>query len=137
MSTIVELLPGKPENAMTTSDVVDKLGEQGIKRTVAMKALSDLTEAGTVRRTGEGKRGSPYRYYKGGEEEAEKDSSDYKGGVADERKQEPTPIGEKHSSETPVGSERKSLVPRVARSVSFATPTYTRTKETDEEVKCF
>jgi hypothetical protein len=52
MSATVELLPAKPENAMTTAEVVDKLKEQDIKRTVATEALAKLTAAGTIRRIG-------------------------------------------------------------------------------------
>jgi hypothetical protein len=64
MKAIVELLPSKEENAKPTDDVLDKLKEQEIKRTVASEALAKLAAAGTVRRIGAGKRGSPYRYYK-------------------------------------------------------------------------
>jgi hypothetical protein len=60
MSAIVELLPVRVEKAMPTRDVLAKLLVQGIKRTVATKALTKLATAGTVRRIGEGKRGSPY-----------------------------------------------------------------------------
>ncbi len=62
MKAIVELLPAKEENAMPTKDVLDKLKEQGVKRTVATEALKKLaTDA--IRRIGEGKRNDPYRYY--------------------------------------------------------------------------
>jgi 5S rRNA maturation endonuclease (ribonuclease M5) len=80
MKTIVNLLPSKEENAMPSADVLDKLKEQDIKRTVATEALAKLSDAGTVRRVGEGKKGSPYRYYK------------------------PAPDEQKDSSETPAGS---------------------------------
>jgi putative DNA primase/helicase len=64
MKAIVELLPSKEENAMPTDDILDELKKQGIKRTVSTGALAKLTESGTVRRIGAGKRGSPYRYHK-------------------------------------------------------------------------
>jgi predicted transcriptional regulator len=86
MSAIVELLPAKPENAMTTAEVVDKLKEQDVKRTVATEALAKLTTAGTIRRIGEGKRNSPYRYYKPTPESVNV-SSALKSGVPDERKE--------------------------------------------------
>jgi hypothetical protein len=85
MGAIVELLPAGAENAMTTAEVVDKLKEQGVKRTVATETLAKLTTAGTIRRTGEGKRNSPYRYHKP-MPTAEKVSSALKNGVPDERK---------------------------------------------------
>jgi hypothetical protein len=61
---IVELLPSKEEHALASADVLDKLKEQEIKRTVATDALSTLTNSGAIRRIGAGKKGSPYRYYK-------------------------------------------------------------------------
>ncbi len=64
MNAIVELLPTKEENAMTSGDVLDKLKEQDIKRTVATDALAKLTSSGEIHRIGAGKKGSPYRYYK-------------------------------------------------------------------------
>jgi hypothetical protein len=85
MSAIVELLPAKEENAIKTDEVLDKLKEHDVKRTVAMEALTKLAVAGSIRRVGEGKRGSPYRYYKP-TPEGEKDSSAFKDGVPDERK---------------------------------------------------
>jgi hypothetical protein len=88
VEAIVELLPAKLENAMTTSEVVDKLKEHDVKRTVATEALAKLTTAGTIERIGEGKRGNPYRYFKpvcG----SEKDSSALRDGVPDERKPGP------------------------------------------------
>jgi hypothetical protein len=77
MEAIVELLPSKEENALASPDILDKLKEQNIKRTVATEALAKLATSGTVRRIGAGKKGNPYRYYK------------------------PTPDDEKDSSETP------------------------------------
>ena len=79
---IRELLPSKEENAMTSGDVLDKLKEQDVKRTVGMDALASLSKTGTVCRVGKGKKGSPYRYYKPASDE------------------------EIHSSESPVGSGR-------------------------------
>jgi len=70
---------------MPTDDILDKFKQQGLKRTVATDALAELAEAGTIRRVGEGKRGSPYRYYKP-LSESEKDTSALKDGVPDERK---------------------------------------------------
>jgi hypothetical protein len=64
MRAVVEVLPAKPENAMTTADVLGRLQEQGVKRTTATDALSKLAGSGTVKRIGKGRRGSPYRYYK-------------------------------------------------------------------------
>jgi hypothetical protein len=64
MKAIVEVVPAKPEHAIRTDDLLDKLKEQDIKRTVAVGALAKLTAAGTISRLGEGKRGNPYRYYK-------------------------------------------------------------------------
>jgi hypothetical protein len=70
-SAILELLPSKEDNAMKTNALLDKLNEQGIKRTVATDALTKLANSGTVRRIGAGKKGNPYRYYKPVSEEGE------------------------------------------------------------------
>lgn len=67
---ILETLPAKPENAIATGDLLDKLKEQGVKRTSAQDALHTLTESGAIERIGGGKRGDPYRYHRG-----EKDSA--------------------------------------------------------------
>jgi AAA domain len=75
MKAIVELLPSKEENAMTSGDVLDKLKEQDIKRTVATDALAKLTNSGGIRRVGAGKKGDPYRHYKP-TLDGEKDSSE-------------------------------------------------------------
>jgi hypothetical protein len=64
MKAIVELLPSKEENALPSADILDKLKEQEIKRTVASEALAKLAASSTVRQIGAGKKGSPYRYYK-------------------------------------------------------------------------
>ena len=78
MSAIVELLPTKEENAMTSGDVLDKLKEQDLKRTEATDALAKLTNSGGIRRIGAGKKGNPYRYYKP-TLDGEKDSSETRG----------------------------------------------------------
>jgi hypothetical protein len=68
---ILEVLPAKAEHALISSDLFDKLKEQDIKRTSAQTALERLINEGGVVRTGAGKRGDPYRYYR-----PEKDSAD-------------------------------------------------------------
>jgi hypothetical protein len=70
---------------MKTDEILDKLKEHDVKRTVANEALAKLTTAGTIRRIGEGKRGDPYRYYKPVLED-ENVSSALKDGVPEERK---------------------------------------------------
>jgi hypothetical protein len=64
MEAVVDLLPSKEASALPTGEVVARLKEQGIKRTVATEAPAKLAEAGTIRRIGNGKRNDPYRYYK-------------------------------------------------------------------------
>lgn len=61
---IVELVPSKEESALSSTDILDKLKEQDIKRTVASEALAKLASSGVVQRIGAGKKGNPYRYYK-------------------------------------------------------------------------
>jgi AAA domain len=113
MSAIVDLLPTKEENAMPTADILDRLKDQDIKRTVANEALVKLTSSGTIEKFGQGKRGNPYRYYK-------------------------PVVDEKLSSETPGGSETKlsghppvsTNTPDAPQSfLSSGTSTYTRKKE--------
>jgi hypothetical protein len=86
---IVEILPAKAEHAMTTADVLDRLGKQDIKRTVATEALASLTAAGTIERLGKGQKGSPYRYYKPTPEDRPGDS------------ESPDSVDKIHSSATP------------------------------------
>lgn len=133
---ILEMLPSKPENAVTTADVVDKLKEQDIKRTIVTNTLARLSDTGAALRVGEGKKGNPYRYYKPTQEEREKHSSVYRDGVPDERKEEPAGPEEKHSSETPAGSGRNESG-EAEQFLSSATSIYVRTKERDEEVEYF
>lgn len=115
-NAVLEMLPSKEENAMVTADVLDKLKEQDIKRTVATAALAKLSDAGTVRRIGEGKKGNPYRYYKPPTEE-QKDSSETLAGSGRTNERDtsrelarPTLADEIHSSATPIyrADERKT-----------------------------
>jgi hypothetical protein len=82
----------KPENITVAKHLDDymRAAEANLKpRTV--KRYREAIEAHlkpTIRRIGEGKRGSPYRYHKP-MPEGEKDSSALKDGVPDERKGEP------------------------------------------------
>ena len=106
-NAILEMLPSKPENAMVTTDVLDKLKEQDIKRTVATDALAKLSDTGKVRRVGEGKKGNPYRYYKPHTEE-QKDSSETSAGSGRTNQRNPSGeldpaavVGPIHSSATP------------------------------------
>jgi hypothetical protein len=107
MSAIVELLPAKEENAMKTDEVLDKLKEHDVKRSTANEALAKLTTAGTIRRIGEGRRGSPYRYYKP-TAESEKDSSALKDGVLEERKNGHPPTTARGQEEAQILSSRTS-----------------------------
>jgi Bifunctional DNA primase/polymerase, N-terminal/AAA domain/Primase C terminal 1 (PriCT-1) len=86
---IVEILPAKAEHALATADVLDRLSKQGVKRTVGTDALARLTESSTIERLGEGKKGSPYRYYKPTPEDRPGDS------------ESPDPLVQIHSSATP------------------------------------
>jgi len=64
MRTICEFLPVTHVAAWETKEVVEAAGKKEIKRSVCIAALNKLTEAETICRIGEGKKGSPYRYYK-------------------------------------------------------------------------
>jgi NrS-1 polymerase HBD domain/AAA domain len=75
---ILEVLPAKAEHALSSGDLFDKLKEQDIKRTSAQTALEALIGEGEVVRTGAGKRGDPYRYYRPAKDSAE--TSTYRGG---------------------------------------------------------
>ncbi len=79
MSVVVEILPTTEDEALSTQEVVLRAGEFSCKRSAAINALNKLSAAGTIARTGEGKKGSPRRYYKplpdeGEEGDTEKDS---------------------------------------------------------------
>jgi hypothetical protein len=62
-AAILEVLPATLESALATSELLDKLKEQDVKRTAAQGALNQLVNTGEVTRTGAGKRGDPYRYF--------------------------------------------------------------------------
>jgi Fe2+ or Zn2+ uptake regulation protein len=61
---ILDVLPAKEENAIKTDELLDKLKEQDIKRTMATGALASLAGSGMACRIGAGKKGNPYRYYR-------------------------------------------------------------------------
>jgi Bifunctional DNA primase/polymerase, N-terminal/AAA domain/Primase C terminal 1 (PriCT-1) len=104
---IVEILPASAEHALPTSDVLDQVGKQGVKRTVGTEALARLVESGTIERLGKGQKGSPYRYYKPTPE-------DRPGGP-----DSPEPVVEIHSSATPtyIRTNEKTPEQRIAKLV--------------------
>lgn len=119
---VMELLPSEEEKAMTTARVVDKLDAQDIKRTMATATLTKLSEAGTVQRIGEGKKGNPYRYYKPGPDEGRGEAGEEffnhpavsgrtnpPGSSEDPESQNPRTTSQIHSSGTPTleADERK------------------------------
>lgn len=54
-------LEGKGEG-LTVPEIVDALGEDRASKSTAADALAALADAGKLERSGEGKKGSPYRY---------------------------------------------------------------------------
>ena len=64
MRAIVDLVPTTETEAMQTVEIVVKLAEKKIGRTVATDALKKLAGSGTILSVGAGKKGSPYRYWK-------------------------------------------------------------------------
>jgi hypothetical protein len=120
IKAIVDLLPTQAENAIITDDVLDRLAEQNIKRTTGTTALKKLAEAGTIQRTDEAKKGSPYRYWKptpegGGRTEVH--SSATPTSIADERNNESTdPVSlaeeeDQHLGETEYKADAEILSP--------------------------
>jgi AAA domain len=100
---ILDIMPAKVENAITMSDLVDKLKEHDVKRTAAQEALLALIDEGTVTRIGAGKRGDPYRHFL-----SAGTPSLYTAERNKEQEEQSTPGHEKHSAETPAGSGRKN-----------------------------
>lgn len=62
-----EILGGLPEtidDAVSSKTLLESLAEQKVRRTTLVAVLDELLAAGTIGRTGGGKRGDPYRYFK-------------------------------------------------------------------------
>jgi hypothetical protein len=64
MEILVEILPTSEDEALATNEVVDKAGTFGCKRTAAINALNKLSATKVITRVGNGRKGSPRRYYK-------------------------------------------------------------------------
>jgi predicted transcriptional regulator len=60
--SILERLPPSEKAAVDIERLLE--GTPTLTRTVAQNAIKKLTETGVVRRTGRGKKGSPYRYFR-------------------------------------------------------------------------
>lgn len=73
-TSILEHAPKTEENALTKPELLDKL--EGVKSTTAQTVLEELMNEGLVRRVGEGKKGSPYRYWQPLQDKPEKHSDD-------------------------------------------------------------
>lgn len=58
---ILHAAPDSPDSALTTADLLG--ATEGIKRTVAYTIIEQLVREGLLERLGEGKKGSPHRYY--------------------------------------------------------------------------
>jgi AAA domain len=100
---ILDVMPTKAENAISTSDLVDKLKEHDVKRTAAQEAVLGLIEQGTVTRMGAGKKGDPYHHFL-----SAGTPSLYTAERNTEKEEQFTPLHGKHSAETPAGSGRKN-----------------------------
>lgn len=61
---LLDLAPSVETQGKTLEELLD--GAEGVKRTAAQEALRALVEEGLLARCGEGKRGSPYRYWRPG-----------------------------------------------------------------------
>lgn len=57
---VVDVAPHTPDQAMTLDELIDAAK---VRRTSGQEAIAALLELGRLSRTGEGKRGSPYRYW--------------------------------------------------------------------------
>jgi hypothetical protein len=110
---ILDIMPAKVENAITMSDLVDKVKEHDVKRTAAQEALLGLIEQGTVTRIGAGRRGDPYLHFLSAgtppPDTAERNK---------EQEEQFAPVHGKHSAETPAGSARKKDSPENPPSVN-------------------
>lgn len=61
--TIMKVLPGREAAALTLDDLLAEVKESGVRRTTCQEVLRELVDGAEVSQTGEGKRGSPYRYW--------------------------------------------------------------------------
>jgi hypothetical protein len=59
--SIIEIAAGSESEAMTLKEVTDSAK---VQRSTAQRAVNELLREEALKRTGEGKRGSPYRYFK-------------------------------------------------------------------------
>lgn len=64
---VLEQLPTTMDEALTTKELLDQLAEAKLKRTLLLQVLDELRTAGAVEHVGEGKRGRPFRYWRGAE----------------------------------------------------------------------
>ncbi|MGE3271203.1 MAG: AAA family ATPase [Chloroflexota bacterium] len=64
---VLGLLPSVADEAITTKAILEQLADAGVKRTLLLQVLDELRRAGDVRSVGEGKRKSPFRYWRGHE----------------------------------------------------------------------
>ena len=61
-ATVLDALPTVPARALTADQVADMI--DGVSRRAARDELAHLHEAGQVERSGDGKKGSPFRYWR-------------------------------------------------------------------------
>ena len=71
VEAVKEITPHSPDKALTENEILDTSVFEGISRTTARKALERQMEQGEnpIKREGEGKKGSPYRYWQPSREE--------------------------------------------------------------------
>jgi hypothetical protein len=100
---ILKECPTEPANALTLSELVERLK---LKRTTCQIAADSLVGSGLLGRTGEGKRGKPWRYFRAGEKGFCQNPIPKQTVPA-----ETNPSPKKDSARTPAGSGRMNPAP--------------------------
>jgi hypothetical protein len=113
-AAILDALPATRETALTTSELLDKLKEQDVKRTAAQSALAEIVQDGAVTRTGGGKKGDPYRYFLSAET--------------------PAPSGRKNTRTVPISSGGPDMGERFLSAGTSTTTAAERKNEREEFV---
>lgn len=63
-TAILEHLPSTQDDAVTTKELLEALDGTKLGRTLIFQVLEQLRDAGVIQHVGEGRRGSPFRYYR-------------------------------------------------------------------------
>lgn len=118
IKAITETAPTDENEALTTNDLIEAAG---VKRTIGQRALNALAENGTLSRSGTGKRGKPYLFWRPlpDDEGTQKDSATVRDTAVAESNVLPDPASTRSLAE---GSTTPSPLPGLAPIHSATAP---------------